>query len=290
VARTILACLGIGLLATSCGSSGGDGRVHVVASTNVYGDIVRQIGGAHVSVTSVLSDPNADPHLFEPRSSTGLAVARSSVVVQNGVGYDTFMTKLEAAAPSRKRVVVTIADALRVHGRGANPHLWYDVSALDTIARVIARALTQADAAHRRAYAVGRRRFVIAVEPLQSAVRALRAQHGGAPVASTEPVPGYLLEDAGLRDLAPRSFTRPIEEGTEPSASAVSAMTRLVAERRVRVLLYNKQAVSPITARIRAAAARGGVRVVAITETLPPGLSFQAWQLRQIHALADALR
>jgi zinc/manganese transport system substrate-binding protein len=289
VTRTILVCVAGSLLATACGTTG-DGRVRVVASTNVYGDIVRQIGGDHVSVTSVLSDPDADPHLFEPRTGNGLAVARADVVVQNGVGYDTFMTRLEDAAPNGKRRVVTIADVLGVHGNDSNPHLWYDVSSLGRIADAIEHALTRADPTHRRAYAAGRRRFAAAAARLRKAVAGLRAQHDGAPVAYTEPVPGYLVRDAGLRNLAPRSFTRPIEEGTEPSASAVSAMTKLVADRRVRVLLYDKQAVSPITARIRAAALRAGVAVVGITETLPKGMTFQVWQLRQIDALARALR
>src|SRR6266478_8616033 len=136
--RTILvigAFLVLGL-ASGCGSGRATtgGGLAVVAAENVYGDIAAQIGGAHVHVTSILSDPNADPHLFEPGSSNGLAVAEARVVIQNGLGYDAFMTKLENASPSSKRSVLVIADVLEIHGRDANPHLWYDVPALAKIA------------------------------------------------------------------------------------------------------------------------------------------------------------
>jgi zinc/manganese transport system substrate-binding protein len=289
VARTILVFALVAVLA-GCGDSGPkNGKLPVVASTNVYGDIARQIGGPHVDVTSVLTDPNADPHLFEPGTESGLAVSRARVVIENGLGYDAFMSRLIEATPNDERHVVTISDALGVHGTDANPHLWYDVPALGTIATAIERTLARADPAHADAYRRGRRRFVVSLRPLRRAVAAMRSSHGGAPVAYTEPVPAYLISAAGLRNLAPSSFTRPIEEGTEPSPAAVSALNELVAKRRVEALLYNKQAVSPITRRIRAAATGAGVPVVGVTETLPARLTFQDWQLQQVQDLARAL-
>ena len=150
-------------------------------------------------------------------------------------------------------------------------------------------ALARADEKHSAAYRHGLRVFLASLAPLQHAVAAIRTSYAGAPVAYTEPVPGYLHRAAGLRNLAPSSFTRPIEQGTEPSASAVSAMSALATKRRIRVLLYNGQAVSPITARIRAAARGAGVPVVSITETLPSNTRFQRWQLDQVKALGKAL-
>src|SRR5882672_3081410 len=158
----VLGCL------TACGSRS-KGRMQGVASSNVYVDIARQIGGSHVSVTSVLTDPNADPHLFEPGTSNGLAVSHASVVIENGLAYDAFMTRLERAAPNDKRRVLTIADVLGVHGKDANPHLWYDVPALGTIASAIGSALGRADTNHASAYRVGLRRFVASLGPLQRA-------------------------------------------------------------------------------------------------------------------------
>jgi zinc/manganese transport system substrate-binding protein len=280
------------LLAVLAGCGGGGGKsstLPVVASTNVYGDIARQIGGSHIAVTSILTDPNADPHLFEPGTKNGLAVAHARVVIQNGLGYDAFMSRLESAAPSSGRRVVTISDVLGVHGHDANPHLWYDVPALPKIAAAIEQALARADAAHAADYRSGLRAFVKSLVPLQTTVAQIRAGHAGAPVAYTEPVPGYLVEAAGLRNLSLPSFTLPIEEGSEPSASAVSAMTALATEHRIKVLFYNNQAVSPITQRVRAAARAAGVPVVGVAETVPAGLTFQAWQLKQARELLQAL-
>jgi zinc/manganese transport system substrate-binding protein len=278
------------LLLAACGSSGSaGGKLQVVAAENVYGNVASQIGGPHVSVTSILTNPNADPHLFEPTSSSGLAVADAKVVLQNGLGYDAFMTRLEDAAPSKSRVVVTMADVLGLHGKNANPHLWYDVPQFDHVAGAIGAALARADPSHAGTYHRGVRRFERSLEPLRGEVATIRGRFGGAPVAYTEPVPGYLVSAAGLRNLAPDSFTRPIEEGTEPSPSAVSAMNTLIAQHRIRALLYNRQAVSPITAQLQAAARGAGIPVVAVTETLPPDLTVQQWLLAQARALATAL-
>jgi zinc/manganese transport system substrate-binding protein len=287
--RTVIV-IAVTLLISACGSSTrAGGKLDVVAAENVYGNIASQIGGHHVSVTSLLTSPTADPHLFEPGTSSGLAVAGANVVLQNGLGYDAFMTRLEDAAPSKDRVVVTTADVLGIHGTDANPHLWYDVPRLDRIATAVATGFAKADPSHAVAYRRRLHRFERSLEPLRREVTTIRARYHGAPIAYTEPVPGYLVSAAGLRNRAPDSFTRPLEEGTEPSASAVAAMSRLVAQHRIRVLLYNAQAVSPLTKRLRAAAQNAGIPVVPVTETLPPHLTFQQWQLDQARALAAAL-
>jgi zinc/manganese transport system substrate-binding protein len=285
--RTILICCISAALAAGCGATRGRG-LQVVASTNVYGDIARQIAGPSAHVTSILSDPNADPHLFEARTSNGLAVARAKVVIANGLGYDAFMQQLEQSTATHA-VRLTVADALDVHGAEANPHLWYDLPALGKIGSAIAGALSRADPRHAGRYAAGRERFDASLAPLRRAVAALRAAHRGDAVASTEPVPDYLVAAAGLRELAPSAFTRAVADGTEPAPGALAGMLRLVRERRIRVLLYNTQAVSPITKRVRAAARAAHVPVVGVTETLPSGETYQSWQLRQVRALAAAL-
>lgn len=276
------------LVAGCGGSSRGGGPLRVVASTNVYGDIAAQIGGPRVAVTSILSAPNADPHLFEAGTRNGLAVAQARLVVENGDGYDAFMGELLAATASKAHVV-DVAAALGRRGTSVNPHFWYDVPELGRIAAAIASGLRAADPAHAAAYRAGAARFVASLAPLRGEVARIRRRFAGTPVAYTEPVPGYLVAAAGLDNLSPAPFTRAVEDGSEPSPQALAAMDELIARRRVRVLLYNSQAVSPITAGLRDRARAGGVAVVPVRETLPPGLTFQQWQLDQMRALEAAL-
>ncbi|MDX6546084.1 MAG: zinc/manganese transport system substrate-binding protein, partial [Gaiellales bacterium] len=200
-----------------------------------------------------------------------------------------FMQKLEDSSPSSHRIVVTIADVLDVHEANANPHLWYDVPKLNRIARSIAAGLERADPKRRSAYEAGLSRFVASLQPLIREVATIRATYGGQPVAYTEPVPGYLLDAAGLRSLTPEPFARAIEGGSDPTPQAVSQMLALFSRHRVKVLLYNSQAVSPITTQIKSAAQAAGIPVVGVSETLPSGLSFQGWQLAQAQALQRAL-
>jgi zinc/manganese transport system substrate-binding protein len=289
--RIVLVSLATVVVAAGCGAGAAapGGRIGVVASTNVYGDIVRQIGGRHVDVASILKDPNADPHLFEAGNSTALAVSHARVVVQNGLGYDAWMSRLEDAAPSKSRLDLTVADALGVHGTDANPHLWYDVARLPRIAGAIERTLAQADPRHAPAYRANEQRFLAAAAPLVREVAAIRRQFGGAAIAYTEPVPAYLTADAGLRNLVPDGFSRAIESGTEPSPGAVSTVDALLAQKKVKVLLYNAQAVSPITKRVLSQARAAGVPVVPVTETLPAGTTFQQWLLGEAKALRQAL-
>ncbi len=226
---------------------------------NVYGDMVRQIGGSHVSVTSILSDPNADPHLYEPGTQNGLAVAKARLVIQNGLGYDAFMQRLEDASPSSQRLVVTVADVLGVHGKDANPHLWYDVPRLGTIAGAIASGLEQSDPAHAAAYRAGLRRFRDEPRPAearggadQDVVRAASRSRTRSPFPATSS-PRPVSTTSRRTPSRARSRTAPSRRRRR-----VSAMNALMSGHRIKVLLYNSQAVSPITKQIRERGRQGG--------------------------------
>ncbi|HVA61134.1 MAG TPA: zinc ABC transporter substrate-binding protein [Mycobacteriales bacterium] len=290
LASGVLSLLGLGLLpACSAASADTHGRIAVVAAENMYGDIVEQVGGPHVSVTSLISDPAADPHLFQEGTREGLAVAEARLVVENGLGYDNFMERLLTAAPSSGRVVLTVAKILRVDGADANPHLWYDAPRIALVAQAIARDLGLLDPADAGYFTAQAAVFDRSMSPLLATLDAIRTRFAGAPVAYTERLPGYLLLDAGLVVVTPAAFAQAIEEGNDPSVSALTEMDNLMTERRARVLIYNTQTVSPITEAVRALARAHGVGVVGMSETMPQAEHFQAWQLSQAQALEQAL-
>jgi zinc/manganese transport system substrate-binding protein len=284
----VLALAG-GLSACSASSGGSRGALRVVAGENVWGDLARQIGGSHVEVTSLINSPDADPHLFAPGTRNELAVAQASVVIVNGANYDPFMSRLLSASPSSSRKVVTAADALHVTGSNPNPHLWYDAPRLPIVIHAIANAFAAARPAQAADYQQGAIKTIARLQPLERAVQQLKASDAGDPVAYTERVPGYLLADAGLQILTPPGFAKSIEDGTDPSFSDTAAMRALITEHRIKVLLYNDQAVSPITQQLQSLAAANGVAVVPVTETMPPRDTFESWQLGQVRALAAAL-
>jgi zinc/manganese transport system substrate-binding protein len=280
-----------GCAASSSGQGSGtpDGPVRVVAAENFYGDIVTQIGGSHVTVTSILSDPNADPHLFEPGTATGAAVATSELVVENGLGYDAFMEKLLQASPDPSRTVITVADVLNVTSEGTNPHLWYDLPRIPEVAAAIADGLSALRPLDRSYFQTRLEAFDASLSPLDVAIAEIKRNNEGSPVAYTEPVPGYLLEATGLAVKTPGSFALAIEAGSEPTPQAVAEMAALLTGKEIVVFLYNSQATSPITEHLLQLARQNAIPVVPVTETLPPGMSFQNWQLGQIRALASAL-
>lgn len=260
----------------------------VVAAENFYGDLLHQLGGTHVRVISFLSDPNADPHEYESSSGNAQAVADARVVIENGLGYDAFMEKLLAASPSSKRRLINVQKLVGADN-GANPHLWYDPTVMPRVARSAADALATADPAHKNVYRSNLDSVLAQLAAISNRVRALQPETRGLPVAFTEPVYGYMAEALGLAVLSPEAFMKAIEEGNDPPASAVAAEQDLLTSHQVRILIYNNQTETKITTSIRDLATRNGIRVVGVSETEPPGKSYQQWQLEELGQVADAL-
>jgi len=267
-----------------------EARVNVVAGENFWGSLTEQIGGDHVRVTSILSDPAADPHLYESDAKTAAAVSRADLVISNGLGYDDFLTKLVAASPNKHRDELSVEKTLHIRGDNPNPHLWYDIPRVSTVADAIARALVVRDPAHASVYRANLDRFDQSLKPLLAMLAAIRAKHAGAPVAYTERVPGYLLADAGLTVKTPPGFAQAIEDGNEPSPGDVATLTDLITNHDIKLLLYNSQATSSVTQHIQTLAKQAGTPVVAVTETVPPSeKTYQSWQLDQLRAIQTAL-
>jgi zinc/manganese transport system substrate-binding protein len=273
---------------TSAGQQGT--RVDVVAAENFWGDITRQIGGDHVNVTSVITDPNADPHLYESDAKTAAAVSKAQLVIVNGLGYDEFMNRLLSASPNQHRKVLTAADVMQISGPDANPHIWYDIAKLPGVALAIAAQLTALDPADAATFIANAKTFSDSLAPINAAIASIKTQHPGAPVGYTERVPGYLIEGAGLKLATPTSFARAIEDGNDPSPADNAAMDSAVSTKAIKVLLYNEQTDSPAVEALKRLARQSGVPIVGVTETLPPAASnFQQWQLGQVNLIAQAL-
>jgi zinc/manganese transport system substrate-binding protein len=279
--------------AAGCGAAdaatAGD-EVRVVASTNVYGDLVRTVGGDRVRVTSVIDDPAADPHSYEANVRTQLAVSEADLVVENGGGYDDFMdTLLSATDATATRLTAVEVAGLDPDAEGFNEHVWYDLPAMSELTGQVADALGEIDPEGADGYAASATRLQDGIAALVTREEQARAAIDGAGVAVTEPVPGYLLDALGAADRTPAEFSAAIEEGTDVSPTVLEQTLGLFSGGRVRALVYNEQTSGPETERVLAAARAAGTAVVPVTETLPAGEDYLSWMGGNLDAVVAAL-
>ncbi|HTW26321.1 MAG TPA: zinc ABC transporter substrate-binding protein [Acetobacteraceae bacterium] len=283
----VIAAAATALLAATAAVRAVPPALSIVAAENMYGDVAQQIAGPDSRVTSILSNPDADPHLFEASPSVARSLAGARIVIVNGADYDPWMQKLLAVGAAPGRQVIVVADL--VHRKpGGNPHLWYDPATMPAVARALAAALTAADPAHRAEYAARLQRFTASLAPLDATVAQLRRRYAGTAVAATEPVFGYMASALGLA-MHEQRFQIAVMNDTEPSARDTAAFERDLHEHRVRVLFYNSQASDPAAARLLHIARSAGVPVVGVTETEPNGVDYQHWMLGTLDALDHAL-
>jgi len=264
-----------------------DAKIPVVAAENFYGDVVQQLGGERIDVTSILNNPDQDPHLFEASPKTARALQHASIVVYNGADYDPWMVKLLAASKGTKRATIVAAD-LTGKKSGDNPHLWYDPSTMPKVARAVNEALVAADPAHKSAYDANLAKFLDSLKPVEAKVAELHARYAGTAVTATEPVFGYMSDAIGL-SMRNMRFQLAAMNDTEASASDIAAFERDLREKRVRLLIYNSQATEALTKRMLKLAQQSKVPTMSVTETEPAGKTYQTWMLSQLDALGAAL-
>ncbi|MBD0417871.1 zinc ABC transporter substrate-binding protein [Streptomyces sp. TRM S81-3] len=272
-------------------SATGSSAVPVVASTNVYGDMVQQVGGGKAEVTSIISDPDQDPHSYEADTLNRLALSKAKVVIENGGGYDDFMDRMLGSGDSSAEVI----NAVEVSGKTApaggelNEHVWYDFPTAARLADRIAAALARADPDAAATFTENAKDFKEKLKPLEQKETRIRTAHGGEAVAVTEPVPLYMIEAGGLENATPAAFSEAIEEGDDVSPRTLQETLALFTDREVRALVFNEQTSGPQTEKVRQAAKAAGIPVVPVTETLPEGKDYLGWMTANADALASAL-
>ena len=279
---------------SSSGSSSGSGagsakKIVAVGAENEYADVIGQIGGQYVSVTGIMSNPNTDPHTFEADPKVARAVSSAQLVVQNGLGYDDFMTRIEQASGGSGRQVINVQKLLGLPDSTANPHLWYRPTTMPAVARAIAADLSTLDPAHKAYYTAELAAFDTSVQAYTSAVARLKATYAGTAVATTEPVADYLLDAAGIDNRTPWSFQADVMNGVDPSPQDVSLEKSLFTWHKVKAFVYNQQVTDSLTETLLTLAHQNGIPVVGVYETMPaPGYSYQTWMLAETSALTDA--
>ncbi len=281
------ACAGVAS-ATPSPNAASSSQIMVVAAENFYGDIVQQLGNNHVSVVSILSDPNIDPHEYESNVQNALAVSQAQLVIENGDSYDTWMDKLLSASPSPTRIVLVAADIAN-HKLTDNPHVWYGVDNIQTIAKSMTVALEKIDPADKDAFDANLSAFLQSLAQIQQKLDDLKAKYSGVPVALTETIFLYQTGPIGLNVLTPFEFEKAVAEGNDPPADTVVAANDQILNHQVKALIYNEQTITPITTNLQNEAKQANIPIVPVTETMPPGKHYQGWMLDQLNVLQQAL-
>ncbi len=307
-ARTVVALVACAALPLVGGCSSETPRssgLSIVASTDVWGDVAKQVAGDLADVTSIIDDPSADPHSFEASARVELELSRADLVVVNGGGYDDFATQLLDALDAPPPVVdaVEVSDLARdehaddehaddEHGHShgdTNEHVWYDIDTVRDVAHEIAQELAEIDPEHAEQFASNAQAFDARLETLGESAARIAAEHGGEGAVVTEPVPAYLVAEAGLQDRTPPAFSSAIEQELDVPPAAMDDTLELVTSHDVAVVVHNEQTTGPQTDRVVQAARDAGVPVVNVTETLPEGEDYVSWMAGNLDALERAL-
>ena len=263
--------------------------LRVVAGQNFWGSIATMLGGTHVSVTSIVSDPNADPHEYETNTNDARAFAGADYVILNGAGYDDWGTKLLNANPVSGRKVLTVADLLGKK-QGDNPHFWYNPAYVNQVADQITADYKALDPSSADTFTQQRGQFTTALKPYTDRLAAIKAQFAGTKVGSTESIFVYLADALGLNLISPPEFMQAVAEGNDPPAAAVAQFQDQIKQNQISVLVYNVQTATAVTTNLRRLAAQQNIPVVGVSETIqPPDISFADWQFAQLVALQNAL-
>lgn len=286
--RLAIAAIGLAVSLAIASPTLAAGPIRIVAAENFYGTLAEAIGGSHVAVTSILSNPDEDPHLFETSASTARRVADAEIVLYNGAGYDPWMEKLLAASAPGARTAI-VAATVTGHGGGDNPHLWYDPATFPSLAKALASELARRDPADAADYRANLDTFVAALAPVGAAIARIKAAHAGTEVTATEPVFGFMADALGLKMLNPE-FQLAVMNETEPSPSQVARFEQSLKSGQARILFYNSQVTDDMTTRLLGLARDAKVPVVGVTELEPGGTTIPDWLLGQLTAVEDALK
>jgi zinc/manganese transport system substrate-binding protein len=298
--RVLAAALSLGatVLASACSSASGTATpgssaadaIVAVGAENEYANVITQVGGKYVQASAIMNNPNTDPHTFEASPSVAQQVNAAQLVVQNGAGYDTFMTTIENATPNSARKVIVVQDLLGLPDSTPNPHLWYKPGTMPAVANAIAAGLAALQPAHASYFKANAARFIGSLAAWDNAIAAFKARYPGTPVATTEPVADYMLQAAGADNLTPFAFQADIMNGTDPSAQNVAVERSLFTQHKVKVLVYNQQVTDTLTQSFITLARQNGIPVVGVYETMPvPGFDYQSWMLTEVQDLTKAV-
>ena len=253
--------------------------INIVAAENFYGGVASQIAGPDSTVTSIMSNPNQDPHEFQTDASTAAAVAHADIVIYSGIGYDDWMEKLLGVQGKPTRVVIKVADLIGAKD-GDNPHIWYQPETMPALAAKLGEVLKTPEAAAA---------FTASLQPLLDRIAALKPKLSGMKVTATEPVYGYMATALGF-DMLGYDYQLAVMNDTDPSFQQTADFEKSLQSKTAKILFYNSQVTDPSTERMQSIAKASGVPIVGVTETQPTtSATYLDWMMSTLGGVEKAL-
>jgi zinc/manganese transport system substrate-binding protein len=295
IAFSVLLALAIALVVAGCGggsstaSASSEGKISAVGAENEYANVIEQIGGKYVDVSAVESDPNTDPHTFEASASVAQEVSGADVLVENGVGYDSYMEKIASADPGSSREVINVQELLGLPDSTPNPHLWYKPETMPAVAKQLVTDFSELQPAHKAYFEANLKKFEASLKPWLKGLEDFTTKFPGAAVATTEPVADYMLEAAGIENLTPFTMQADIMNDADPAPQAIAEQESFFSEKKADAFVYNQQVTDSITEKFLESAADNDVPVVGVYETMPTGYTYQRWMMAELKALEEAV-
>jgi zinc/manganese transport system substrate-binding protein len=291
---SVLAVLALAVAVTGCGGgssadAASEGKISAVGAENEYANVIEQIGGKYVAVSAVESDPNTDPHTFEASASVAKEVSGADVLVENGVGYDSYMEKIESSSSSDSRKVINVQELLGLPDSTPNPHLWYKPETMPAVAKQLVTDFSELQPEHKSYFEANLKKFEKSLEPWLEGLKEFSTKFPGAAVATTEPVADYMLEAAGIENLTPFTMQADIMNDADPAPQAIAEQESFFTEGKADAFVYNQQVTDSITEKFLSEAGENNVPVVGVYETMPTGYTYQHWMEAELKALEEAV-
>ncbi|MFN8787810.1 MAG: metal ABC transporter solute-binding protein, Zn/Mn family [Neisseriaceae bacterium] len=274
-------------LLVTLGLSSYAAEINIVAAENFYGELAKEIGGNQVSVQSIISNPDADPHLFTTSLSTSKAIGQAQIIIYNGADYDSWINQMIARVDKKKVTIINVANLVGVKS-GQNPHLWYKPETFPKLAKVLADKISEINPSQAKEVNQNLTTFVKGHDTVVKMINTTKSKYAGTPVTATEPVYGYMADAMGLK-MRGIDFQWKVMNDTEPTPKMIADYQSRLTNKQVKVLFYNSQVSDSITKNMQDLAKKNNVPVVGVTETMPANTTINNWLITEIQNTNQAL-
>jgi zinc/manganese transport system substrate-binding protein len=248
--------------------------VNIVAAENFYGELASEIGGNSVKVTSILNNPNVDPHIFSSSAATIKALNNAQIIIYNGAGYDEWMQKALNVLPNKKVIIINVAQL--INNKDGNPHIWYQPQTFGLLANKLKQILITMPNIDKENIVNNYQIFMHDNKQVLQKIAGIRTKYKAITVTATEPVYNYMAQAMGFKVVG-QDLQWHIMNDTEPSPREFANFNNFLIHHQVKLIYYNNQVSSNLTKNLLNTARNNKIPVIGVTELMPANTTINQW-------------